>query len=58
MLFPGRIRIARGPWQFRDFSNIFLPNIGKNQKKSYHLSEGLLALRHMVNLALVIASRL
>ena len=33
MLFPGRIFIARGPWHFGDYRNIFLPNIGEDQKK-------------------------
>ena len=33
MSFPGRIYIARGPWHFGDYRNIFLPNIGENQKK-------------------------
>ena len=50
----GRIHIARSPWHFGDYCNIFLPNFGKNQKKSYHLSAGpLLTLCHMVILALV-----
>ena len=45
-----------GPWHFVDYRTIFLPNIGEDQKKSYYLSaEPLLALPHMVNLALVIA---
>ena len=34
MLFPGQIYIARGPWPFEDFHNIFLPNKGEDQKKS------------------------
>ena len=34
MLLPGRIYIAPGPWQFGHFCNIFLPNIGEDQKKS------------------------
>ena len=38
MLFPGRIYIAQGSWHFGDFCNIFLPNIGEDQKKSYYLS--------------------
>ena len=38
MLFPGRIYIARGLLYFWNFCNIFLLNIGENQKKSYHLS--------------------
>ena len=50
----GRIYIARCPWHFGDYCNIFLPNIDEDQKKSYHLNAGpLLALCHMVNLALV-----
>ena len=40
MLLPSRTYIARGPWHLRDFRNIFLPNIGEDQKKSRHLSEG------------------
>ena len=49
-----RIYIARGSRHFGDYCNIFLPNIGENQKNSFHLSAGpLLALCHMVNLALV-----
>ena len=43
MLLPGRIHIAQGPWHFGDFRNIFLPNIGEDQKKSYDLSAGPLA---------------
>ena len=34
MLFPGQIYITLGPWHFGDFCNIFLPNIGKEQKKN------------------------
>ena len=33
MLLPGRIYIALGPWHLGDFRNIFLPNIGEDQKK-------------------------
>ena len=33
MLLPDRIYIARGPWCFEDFRNIFLPNISEDQKK-------------------------
>ena len=33
MLLPGRIYIALGPWHLEDFRNIFLPNIGEDQKK-------------------------
>ena len=43
MLLPGRIHIALSPWHFGDFRNIFLPNIGENQKRSYDFSSGLLA---------------
>ena len=43
MLLPSRIYIARGPWHLRDFRNIFLPNVGEDQKKSRHLSKGPLA---------------
>ena len=38
MLLPGRIYIALGSWHFGDFRNIFLPNIGKDLKKSYDFS--------------------
>ena len=40
MLFLGRIYIARGPWHFGDFCNIFQPNASEDQKKSYYLSAG------------------
>ena len=40
---PGRIYFALGPWHFGDFRNIFLPNIGEDQKKSYDFSSGPLA---------------
>ena len=40
MLFLGRIYIARGPWHFGDFCNIFLLNVSEDQKKSYYLSAG------------------
>ena len=43
MLLPGRIYIALGPWHFEDFRNIFLPNIGEDQNKSYDFSSGTLA---------------
>ena len=39
----GLIYIALGPWHFEDFRNIFLPNIGEDQKKSCDFSAGLLA---------------
>ena len=61
MLLPGRIYIALGPWHFGDFRNIFLPNIGEDQKQFYDFSSGPLAgslLRHiMVNMALINALR-
>ena len=34
MLFPDLIYIARGPWYFGDFRNIFLLNIGEDMKKT------------------------
>ena len=40
MLLPGRIYIALDPWHFGDFRNIFLPNVGEDQKKSYDFSAG------------------
>ena len=44
MLLPGRIYIALGPWYFGDFrNNIFLPNMGEDQKTSYDSSAGPLA---------------
>ena len=43
VLLPGRIYIALGPWHSGDFRNIFLPNVGKDQKKSYDFSVGPLA---------------
>ena len=41
-------------WNFR---NIVLPNTGEDQKKSYRLTAGPLALFHMSNPSLVIALR-
>ena len=52
MLFAGRVYIARGPQPIEDFCNIFLLSIGKDQKKSYHLRAGPLALCHVVSLSL------
>ena len=43
----GRIYIALGSWYFGDFRNIFLPNIGEDQKKV--LPSERRALCHMVN---------
>ena len=40
VIFPGRIYIALGTWYLNDFRNIFLPNISKDQKKSYRLGAG------------------
>ena len=55
MLFPGRIYIALGPWHFGDFCNIFLPNIGEDQKNLTISARGpWLVLRHIiVNMALI-----
>ena len=33
MLIPGQIYIARGPWSFGDFWNIFLPKIDEDREK-------------------------
>ena len=49
--------IAEGPGNFGDFRNIFLLNLGEDQKRSYHLNKGPLALCHTVNPTLVIALR-
>ena len=59
MLLPGWIYIALGPWHFGDFCNIFLANIGEDQKNLTISARGpLLVLRHiMVNLALFNALR-
>ena len=43
MLLPGRIYIALGPWHLGYFRNIFLPNIGEDQKKSFDFSSEPLA---------------
>ena len=45
------------PWQFGDFYDMFLPNIGNAKKKSFHLSTEPLALCLIVNPALVFALR-
>ena len=34
MLLPGPDVHSASPWQFEDFRNIFLPNVGKGQKKA------------------------
>ena len=57
MLFLGRIYIARDPWYFGDFCNIFLPNIGEDQEKVLSSERGAMALCDMVNPALVISVR-
>ena len=59
MLLSGRIYIALDPWHFGDFRNIFLPNIGEDQKKSYDFSSGPLASTGyiMVNPTLINALR-
>ena len=43
MLLPGWTYFGLGPWHFGDFCNIFLPNIGEEQKKSYDFSSEPLA---------------
>ena len=43
MLLPGRIYFALSPWHFGGFRNIFLRNIGEDQKNSYDFSSGPLA---------------
>ena len=57
MLFPGWIYIARGPSYFGNFYNIFLPNMGEDQKKILLSQRVALALHDMVNPALVIPLR-
>ena len=57
MLFPGPDLHCVGLLALCDFRNIFLPNTGEDQKKSY-LSAEPLALCHMLNLSLVITLRL
>ena len=37
---PGRIYIAWGPWYFENFRKMFLPNIGKEQKKVLPFERG------------------
>ena len=54
MLLPELDLHSAGPLALGKFSNIFLPNIDENQKNSYHLSAGNLALCHMVNAALLL----
>ena len=58
MLFQGRIYIAPDSWYSKDYSNIFLPNIGEDQEKVLPSERGAMALLcHMVNPALDIALR-
>ena len=33
LTYPGRIYIARRPWYFKHFRNIFLHNVDEDQKK-------------------------
>ena len=40
-VIPGPDYITLGPWHFKDFCKIFLPSIGEEEKKSFHLSAGL-----------------
>ena len=56
MLLPGPDLHCVGALALRDFRNIFLPNTGEDQKKSY-MSAGSLLLCHMLNPSLVIALR-
>ena len=42
-VFTSRIYIVLSPWHFGDFCNIFLPNVGEDQKKFSDLSAGRLA---------------
>ena len=53
----GPVYIAPGPWYFRDFSNIFLPNKGEDQEKVLQSASGAMTLCPVVNLALVSALR-
>ena len=58
MLLPGLDLYSAGPSALWRLSQLLLPNIGKYQKMSHHLSAEPLALTHIiVNLALVIALR-
>ena len=57
MITPTNHILARGPWHFENFRNIFLPNIGEKTKKVLPAERGPLALCHMVNPTLVIALR-
>ena len=57
MLIPDQIYIARGLWHFGDFCNIFMPNIGEDQKEVLPSERGALALCHLVNRAMFIALR-
>ena len=51
------LRGAPGTWGLKEFRNIFLPNIGEDQKKSNHQSAGPIVLCHVVNTSLVITLR-
>ena len=57
MLFPGRIYTARGPCHFGDFRNIFLSNIGEDQKNVLPSERGTRGTVHIVNPTPVIALR-
>ena len=50
MVSPPNHVIARAPWHFGDFRNIFLPNIGEDQIKLYYLNAEPLALYHVVQI--------
>ena len=57
-VIPGLLLHCAGPLALWGFRNIFLPNIGEDQKKVLPSDHGTLALRHiMVNPVLVIAVR-
>ena len=57
MLLPGPDLNRVGPLALWNFRNIFLPNTGEDQKKSYRLSAGHLALFRISNPSLIIALR-
>ena len=57
MLLPGPDLHRVGLLALWNFRNIFLPNTGEDQKKSYRLSAGPLALFRISNPSLVIALR-
>ena len=54
---PGRIYIARGLLALWEFLQHLPANIGKDQKKSYHLGARPLTLCHVLKSALIIVLR-